>query len=64
MKLYKVVQKANTLIGLDGLAPLRALMNVLREHGLKIKGIDGDYYFIGSRKSTGIIARNNGHWEY
>lgn len=62
MKLHKVVQKTNTLIALDNLQPVEALRAVLKEHSLKIK--DGDYYFIGNRKSTGIVIRNNGFGEY
>lgn len=52
------------MIALDNLQPLQALKTVLKEHSLKIKGRDEDYYFIGNRKSSGIINRNNGFGEY
>ncbi len=64
MRVDKLVRKANTLIRLDQFLPLDALISTLKQHGLKIKGRDGDHYFIGNNKSTGIITRNNGHWEY
>ncbi len=64
MKLYKVVQKANALMWFDYFPAMKALMTVLMEHGLKIKGRDEDYYFIGNRKHTGIITINGGQWQY
>lgn len=63
MKLDKVVRKANTLIVLELLSPQDALVTTLRQHGLKIKNEDGDYYLVGSNKSTGIITRKSGLWE-